>query len=255
MHTMGCKPSVIDTEQLYSIDEIRDNAETGDLILFSGKGNISNCVRLFSGSVWSHVAIIFKSNDGEVYIFECAQDDKFIDRITGVRKRGARLVRFDDMLEMRDGLPHYDGYFIALRKLSWNDKSKKMNAYVEKLKDNWQNNDHTGVMHIFSSMIHIEYTSDLLPLIGSTMTSDHDHPGSFDEKFCTQLTIEVLRAMFIAEPGPITCQGPIVQPRKGKPSYKYKLDDFTSLYGDSTESLDLLSWASYSREYYATIPQ
>lgn len=245
---MGCVPSVPENEQMYTLDQIKNSAETGDIILFSGHGPISSCVRLFSHSVWSHVALIYRDNDGRVFIWECSQDDKLHDNISGIKKRGARLVLWEEMFG-----GGYDGFFIALRKLRWNTELEALNKEVAELKDRWQHDEFIGLRALFRSMIDIEYCSDLLPLVGSTMLSSHDHPGSLREQFCTQLTITTLRAMDIAKNG-----SPICQPQYdgyGRPSYKYKLDYFTSDYGNGVDALDLFGWGIYSKEYYALIPR
>ena len=245
---MGCSPSIPLNESIYSLDTIKDMAQTGDIVLFSGQGPISTCVRLFSESVWSHVAVIFRSNNNQVFVWECSQDDKLYDSISGEKKRGARLVLWEEMF-----MGGYDGYFIALRKLRWDTNLSMLNEQVAQLKNQWQNDQHIGMLQIFKNMIDIDYCSDLLPLVGSTMNSFHDHPGSFREEFCTQLTIETLRSMQIAKPSSTICNIPMEG--EGKQSYKYKLDDFTSKHGNGIESLDLYDWASYSAEYYAEIPK
>ncbi|MBA1147110.1 hypothetical protein H0Z60_08545 [Ectothiorhodospiraceae bacterium WFHF3C12] len=40
--------------------EIRSELKTGDLILFSGKGAVSNLIKLFSGGKWSHVGMVLR---------------------------------------------------------------------------------------------------------------------------------------------------------------------------------------------------
>jgi len=40
--------------------EVRDNLNTGDIVLFSGKGGISTAIKLFTHSKWSHVGMVFK---------------------------------------------------------------------------------------------------------------------------------------------------------------------------------------------------
>ena len=81
---MGCSPSIPHEDRLISISDIYEHSQTGDLILFSGRGNISNLVRLFSHSIWSHVAIIYRNHiNNELFVLECAQDDHMIDSVTG----------------------------------------------------------------------------------------------------------------------------------------------------------------------------
>lgn len=49
----------------------RNNLQTGDLLLFSGQGPISDIIKLFCNSKWSHVGLVVKSNDMDMLmIFE-----------------------------------------------------------------------------------------------------------------------------------------------------------------------------------------
>ena len=238
---MGCSVSIPTNATVISMTELKRHASTGDLVLFSGKGNISNCVRMFSVSKWSHVAVIYVNKKGEKFIWECSQDSKMIDSITGKPKRGARLVKFGEFIEK------YEGYFMALRKLRWDPSNDE---YMKNLQSQW-NSKKVGLEKIiFPKMVQTDYTSDLVVLVSSIMNSNHNHPGSLNEAFCTQLTIKTLRVMCIAKPG----QSPYfleMSKDLGKSSYQYNLNSFTSNEGNSQNSLDLYDCFYYDNEYYA----
>lgn len=91
-------------------------ALTGDIILMAGDDASSNAVRLFTPSVWSHVAIVVKQGH-EVYLLESV---RVIDRVPSYRadnvrefSNGVRVVR------LRDKMEHYHGHAIAIRHLAY----------------------------------------------------------------------------------------------------------------------------------------
>lgn len=62
--------------------------KTGDLLLFSGNGAWSNLIKLFTRSQWSHVGMIFRTDEGSCFCFEADVDsmsDFFKKRGVGVR--------------------------------------------------------------------------------------------------------------------------------------------------------------------------
>ncbi len=108
----------------FSIDQFKKNriktikkiikiASTGDLVLFSGKSNTSNCVRIFSNEpIWSHVGLVYVDlKTRQKFIFESTFSLDEFDYITGSDKDGVRLS------DMETKLIDYNGNIIALRKL------------------------------------------------------------------------------------------------------------------------------------------
>ena len=109
-------------------------------------------------------------------------------------------------------------------------------------------------MNYVNKVIHTDYTSDPFLLFSSIINSIHDHLGSSNKKFCTQFTIETLRALKIAKPDVNYFEEEIQQFLQfGKQSYKYVLDDFVSKNGTGETSLNLYGWAYYSNEHYAKL--
>lgn len=84
--------------------ELRGMIDTGDLILFSGKGLTSAIIRWFSGSRWSHIGMVVKVNDGDiVLLFESTTLSKIKDFASGNLRRGVQLVSLSDRLAAYDG--------------------------------------------------------------------------------------------------------------------------------------------------------
>jgi hypothetical protein len=92
---------------------IREELNTGDVVLFAGKGFVSGIVKFFSRSKWSHVGIIVKSNDlNMVLIWESTGLSKVKDMDTGEIRIGVQTVTLSDRLDEYKGevwVRQYDG--------------------------------------------------------------------------------------------------------------------------------------------------
>lgn len=92
---------------------IREELNTGDVVLFAGKGFVSGIVKFFSRSKWSHVGIIVKSNDlNMVLIWESTGLSKVKDMDTGKLVLGVQTVTLSDRLDEYKGeawVRQYDG--------------------------------------------------------------------------------------------------------------------------------------------------
>lgn len=96
------------TQYCFTIEEALGVACTGDLVFESGNSLISNFVETECGSMWSHVAMVYKDK-----IFEAvwsddthAQDDGTYERVVGCRLR-----------DMREYFSKFQGNCIAIRHL------------------------------------------------------------------------------------------------------------------------------------------
>lgn len=104
---MGCSPSIPQHVNIVDRKWIIENAAIGDMIILSGRGNISNCVRGFSESDWSHVGMIYVDESGKKFVWESSQDLRLYDHNTKKFKDGPRLVDLQEMLrnyEVKDSL-------------------------------------------------------------------------------------------------------------------------------------------------------
>ena len=80
---------------LSSIDELKDNFETGDLIFLSGNTFNEKCIKTITRCGFSHVAMIVKRPNGVVMLFECDLGQRARD--------GVRLIHFDQKLKYYRG--------------------------------------------------------------------------------------------------------------------------------------------------------
>jgi hypothetical protein len=87
--------------------EIRPNLNTGDIVLFDGKGPISVGIKmgcLFSK--WSHVGLVIKIDDPAfpmVMLYESTTISNIEDAETGVERKGVQLVPLSTRLEKYNG--------------------------------------------------------------------------------------------------------------------------------------------------------
>jgi hypothetical protein len=99
--------------------DIRDQLKTGDVLLFSGKGGISEGIKFFTVSKWSHVGLIYKLVDrldpkGTVFCWESTTLSDLKDAETGKLTKGVQRVELSERLERCFA----KGYEISVRPLN-----------------------------------------------------------------------------------------------------------------------------------------
>lgn len=99
--------------------EIRNQLKTGDILLFSGKGGISEGIKFFTLSKWSHVGMVYKIDDpldakGSVFCWESTTLGEINDADTGKLTKGVQRVELSERLERCFA----KGYEISVRQLS-----------------------------------------------------------------------------------------------------------------------------------------
>lgn len=125
---MTCFPSARPAmeEYCYTVDEVVKVLRTGDLIFESGKTPVSNVVKAGTGSMWSHIAIVYKDK-----IFEAVRYDDT--HITDGKKTSGNIgCRLRDI---RDYFSTYNGTSIAVRHLLVREANidvEKFQSFVEK---------------------------------------------------------------------------------------------------------------------------
>ena len=118
--------------------QIRNKLKTGDVILFSGKGGISDGIKFFSRSIWSHVAIVYKIKDKSIgedtlFCWESTTLNNIKDAETGKLTKGVQRVELSERLEKCFAT----GYKISIRQLSKPldiDMLKALNTFREEVK-------------------------------------------------------------------------------------------------------------------------
>jgi len=94
-------------------DDIRDELKTGDIILFSGKGAISEAIKFFTRSKWSHLGMVVYIKEWDMNVlWESTQLGDKKDIESGKLKKGVQMTL------LRDRVLSYDGG-VALRKLHY----------------------------------------------------------------------------------------------------------------------------------------
>jgi hypothetical protein len=87
--------------------EIRRNLNTGDIVLFDGKGPISVGIKMGCFfSKWSHVGLVIQIDDPAfpmVMLYESTTISNIKDAETGVERKGVQLVPLSTRLEKYDG--------------------------------------------------------------------------------------------------------------------------------------------------------
>lgn len=100
-------------------ENIRGQLKTGDIILFSGKGGVSDGIKFFTLSKWSHVGMVYCFNDardvnGTVFCWESTTLTSIPDADSGRLTKGVQRVEFSERLERCFA----KGYEICVRQLS-----------------------------------------------------------------------------------------------------------------------------------------
>jgi len=112
-------------------EDIRNSLKTGDIVLFSGKGNISTGIKYATRSRWSHVGMVLVLPE---YDFTCLWESTTLSDIrdvSGVLRRGVQLVPLSDRIQQYRGE-------IAFRKLLVNvpdDSILKLMILRKELRD------------------------------------------------------------------------------------------------------------------------
>ena len=106
-----------------SYESIRPLLKTGDLVLFSGKGGISEGIKWFTGSRWSHIGVVMRLPDqfDAVLLWESTTLGTAADVFSGRIEKGVMLVPLSARLR------NYRGE-VAVRMLSVQDRSPVIRA-------------------------------------------------------------------------------------------------------------------------------
>jgi len=84
--------------------QIRNKLDTGDIVLFSGKGGISAGIKWFTTSKWSHVGMVVRLPDWNmVLLWESTTLSNVADVIDGKAKQGVQLVALSERLRTYGG--------------------------------------------------------------------------------------------------------------------------------------------------------
>ena len=111
----------------YSAD-IRKKIQTGDIILFSGKGGISAGIKWFTNSKWSHVGMALKLVDWDaILLWESTTLGNVKDIMSGTERKGVQLVPLSDRLQKYNGE-------VSIRFLQGIDRTDTMKNLLRELR-------------------------------------------------------------------------------------------------------------------------
>lgn len=197
---------------------IRKDLKTGDVVLFSGKGGISEWIKWFTGSKWSHVGMVFRLDQYDsVLLWESTTLSNLTDVETGKAHRGVQLVG------LRERLATYSGEKIAIRALNNPLKSsmlKKLGSFR-------------------SEMSGRPYEENKLELLKSASDIMFENKEDLSSLFCSELVAEAYQQI-----------GLLSNKKKDKPSNEFTPEDFST---EADQTLKLLKGYQLGDEQYVTL--
>jgi len=199
-------------------DDIRHDIKTGDLVLFSGKGGISEGIKLFTVSKWSHVAMALRVPEWElVLVWESTTVSNLKDVVDGVAKRGVQLVVLSDRIRTYKGE-------VSIRHLRGIDVNSDGHA-------------RDALRALRSEVRNRPYEEDKLQLIRATLDGPFgigENDADLSSLFCSELIAEAYQRMGLLPSEP--------------PSNEYTPKDFSD-----KGSLKLLRGVTLTPEFPVTI--
>ncbi len=85
-------------------DTIRKNLDTGDLVFFSGRGPISNMIKVMTRSKWSHVGMVIRVRAWDmVLLWESTTLSPVKDLQSGTVRQGIQLVPLSERVKTYKG--------------------------------------------------------------------------------------------------------------------------------------------------------
>lgn len=92
------------TAETAKYEDIRGNLISYDIVLFNGKGGVSNAIKWFTRSKWSHIGIVLNDKALDmVLLMESTTLSAIKDVDTGINRRGVMVVPLSERLRMYDG--------------------------------------------------------------------------------------------------------------------------------------------------------
>jgi hypothetical protein len=89
---------------MYNYNVHRGSINTGDIILFSGKGRISNIIKWITKSKWSHVGVAIKIKELDMIL--CLESTTLVDvpdYETGATVKGVQITNLSERILKYDG--------------------------------------------------------------------------------------------------------------------------------------------------------
>lgn len=158
-------------------NDIRDDLQTGDIVLFDGRGFISRLIQIGSGSRWSHIGMVVRSKDMDLMLlWESTGLSKSRDIRDGKLKKGVQLVSLSSRIETSKGN-------IAVRQYQGDMNYRALRAFKD----------------FRLETRNVPYERNLWELIFSLLDFSWLAPNkpSLSSLFCSELVAEALKRMKI----------------------------------------------------------
>ncbi|GAB6930396.1 hypothetical protein JCM10914A_43790 [Paenibacillus sp. JCM 10914] len=192
--------------------EIEPLLQTGDIFLAHGISKGSIIIETLEQCPWSHVAIVVRTPDNEVLLWESTSADDLEDCWFHVKKSGPQLVKLRDRI-ISDISGQYDSMF-AIRQLEV-ERTPEMYDQLEN----------------FIGQVHDATFPDKLQMYWEVLEGKFGIKSSFKDFFCSKLASETyMRLGLLSE---------------SKPANSYEPKNFTS-----EHPLKLLKNAKLMNEIY-----
>jgi hypothetical protein len=182
-------------------EEIRSQLQTGDIVLFSGKGGMSEGIKWVTFCEWSHVGMVLRMPpDADpladaVLLWESTNRDDLRDAVDGVVRRGVQLVLLSERVESYPG-------DIAIRQLSVHREPAMLEA----------------LSALRMKLRSRPFEQRKLELLRAVLDGPFDRlqsPEDLSSLFCSELIAEAYQAM-----------GLLPDELQGRPSGEYTPRDF-----------------------------
>jgi hypothetical protein len=106
-------------------ETIRSKLQSGDIVLFSGKGGLSTGIKWFTASRWSHLGMVVRPVDFDVVLlWEASPITDIKDIQSGKIHKGVRLVALSERIQTYEGE-------VAIRLLDVEREPKMIDALNE----------------------------------------------------------------------------------------------------------------------------
>jgi hypothetical protein len=191
--------------------DIRGSLETGDIVLFSGKGGISSAIKWFTASGWSHVGMVLRLPEWNmVLLWESTTLGNLKDVTDRKAKQGVQLVALSERVATYKG-----------------------EVSVRHLKVNRTDHMKRALLDFRKQVKNRPYEKSRIELIKAAYDGPlGENIEDLSSLFCSELVAEAYQRL-----------GLLSEPPRSKPSNEYTPKDFSS-----AERLPLLQGATLSAE-------
>ena len=184
-----------------SYSEIRNELNTGDIILYSGSSVASKLIQWASGSRWSHIGLVIKLEEYDLLtVWEATPASNVKDIFSNTIRKGVQLLPLSERIHAYDGS-------ISIRKLQGNtlsvDSLKNLMLLRKELKNKkyeqsktellkslydgpWGKNEKEDLSSVFCGELVAEAYQRLL-LLDEKKVSNEYIPADFGEGRLTRL--------------------------------------------------------------------